>query len=105
MFEVAKQQRLGEVALVLEVVEEAALGDAGGGDQFLDRGGGKALGQHRFLGDGEQAFAGVAALAVRFLQACVTVPQVQLRRSCSRRGLAREAAVRRRQVTVDNRNF
>ena len=62
--EVAHEQRLGELALVLEVVEEAALGDADGGDQLLDRGAGKALLEHGRLGDVEKALARVAALAL-----------------------------------------
>jgi hypothetical protein len=43
LVDVAAHQRLGEVALVLEVIEEAALGDADAGDQLVDRGGGEAL--------------------------------------------------------------
>lgn len=62
MFEVANQQRLGEFGLVLEMVEEAALGDTGSRDQFVDRGAGEAFRQHGFLGQRQQALAGVAAL-------------------------------------------
>ena len=59
--EVAQQHRLGELGLVLEVIEEAALGDADRGDQLLDRGRGKALGQHGGFRDFEDALAGVFA--------------------------------------------
>ena len=60
--DVAHQQRLREVALVFEMIEEAALGDTDGGDQLVDRGGGEALFEHRRLGRVENALARVAAL-------------------------------------------
>ena len=60
--DVADQQGLGELALVLEMIKESALGDADGGDQLLDRGGGKSLLQHRRLGRVENALARVSAL-------------------------------------------
>ena len=63
LVDVAAHQRLGEVALVLEVIEEAALGDADAGDQLVDRGGGEALLEHGGLGELEDAGARVAALA------------------------------------------
>ena len=49
--DVAAQHRMGEFALVAEMVEEAALGQPGLGDDLLDRGRGKALGEHRGFGD------------------------------------------------------
>src|SRR5690606_83079 len=44
-----------QLVLVLEVVEEAGLGDAGLGDEFLDRRGAESLGEHRRLGDLEDS--------------------------------------------------
>src|SRR5262245_10331863 len=61
--EVAQQQALGELALVLEMVEEAAFRDAGRRDQLIDRGRGEAFCEHRVFSELEQAFTGVAALA------------------------------------------
>ena len=55
LVDVAAHQRLGEVALVLEVIEEAALGDADAGDQLVDRGCGEALLEHGGLGELEDA--------------------------------------------------
>lgn len=59
-FEIAFEQRVREFALVGEVIEEAALGDPDGGDDFLDRGRGKSLGQDGGLCGVEEALAGVA---------------------------------------------
>ena len=56
------EQRAGELVLVAEMVEEAALGDLGGGDDLLDRGGVEALGEDRLLRDVEDAPAGLLAL-------------------------------------------
>ena len=55
--EEADQQLAGEVALVLEVIEEAALGDPGGLDQLVDRGAGEPLVDDRVVGEVEDAFA------------------------------------------------
>src|SRR5262249_30602883 len=59
--QVAQQQALGQLALVLEMVEEAALGDTGCRDQLLDGGGGETLGEDGAFCKLEQALAGVAA--------------------------------------------
>ncbi len=61
--EITQQQPLGELALVLEMVEKAAFRNAGCRDQLVDRGGGESLGEHRAFGKLEQPFAGVAGLA------------------------------------------
>ena len=61
--DVAHHQRLGEFALVLEVVEEAALGDAGARDQLIDGGRGKSFLQNGRFGNFQQAIAGIGALA------------------------------------------
>jgi hypothetical protein len=62
--DVPRQQRLGEFALIPEVIEKPALGDADRGNQLVDRCGGKA-----FLQDGgfrhvEDALASVGAFAL-----------------------------------------
>jgi hypothetical protein len=48
--DVANEERLGEFAFVLEMIEESALGDADGGDQLLDRGGRESLVENRRFG-------------------------------------------------------
>ena len=57
VLEIALQQRLREVGLVLEVVEEAALRDADRSDDLFDRGRGESLREHRLLGDLKDPFA------------------------------------------------
>ena len=66
--EVAQHQRLGERALVLEVIEEAALGDAGRRDQLLDRGGGEALRHDRGFRQRQQAFFRLVGALGRLLE-------------------------------------
>jgi hypothetical protein len=61
--DIADQQRLGEVALVLEMIEEAVLGDADGGDELVDGCGGEALFENGGLGRVENAVPRVAAFA------------------------------------------
>jgi hypothetical protein len=63
--DVALHQRGRELALVLEVIEEAALGDAGGGDQFFDRCGGEALLENGGLGQFQDALPRRGAFAWR----------------------------------------
>ena len=46
---VALDQRVGQIALAREVIEERALGDAGPLDDLVDRGGGKPLLQDQVL--------------------------------------------------------
>src|SRR6476659_8347974 len=62
-FDVADEQSLGELVLILEVIEEPALGDVDGGDQFLNRRGREAFLEHSGLCHVENAPFGVAALA------------------------------------------
>ncbi len=50
VIDVALKQRLGEVALVGKMIEEAALGYAHGSDDFFDGRGGKSFGKNRFFG-------------------------------------------------------
>ena len=66
--QVAQQQTLGEFALILEVIEEAAFGNTGRRDQLLDRGGGKSFGEHCAFGELKQSFARVAGFAGRNLE-------------------------------------
>src|SRR5262245_43039570 len=75
--EVAQQQPLGELTLVLEMVEEAAFRNTGRRNQLVDRGGGKPLGEHRALGKFEQSLPGIAALAWNIVEHRQTVPWVQ----------------------------
>jgi hypothetical protein len=63
LLQVADEQRLREVVLILEVIEEAALGDAGFEDDLIERRAGKPLRQHRRLGDVENALARLLAFA------------------------------------------
>ena len=60
---VADEERLGELVLVPEMIEEAALGDPDRGDHFLDRGGGEALLEHGGFRHVEKAPACIASLA------------------------------------------
>src|SRR5262245_10349305 len=60
--DIADQEGLGELALVLEMIEESALGNSDGGDQLLDRGGRKALLEHRRFSCVENALARISAL-------------------------------------------
>jgi hypothetical protein len=53
--QITLHQGAGEVVLVLEMVEEAALGYADAGDQFLDRGRGESLLQDQLFGEFKQA--------------------------------------------------
>ena len=82
LLEVALEQRLREIGLVLEMIEEAALGDADRGDDLLDRGRGESLREHRLLGGRENPLARLAAPSCRNLQhANCTIGQV-VRRDC-----------------------
>ncbi len=60
--EEALEQLPGQVVLVAEVIEEAALGDAGRFDQLLDRGRGKALLDDRLVGEVHDPLARALAL-------------------------------------------
>ncbi len=53
--DIAAEHFAGERVLVLEVVEEAALGEAGFRDHFLDRGGAKSLGENGSFRDFENS--------------------------------------------------
>src|SRR5258705_5879371 len=64
------KERLGELVLVLQMIEEAALGDPDRGDHLLDRGGSEALLKHGGFGHVENALACIAALARRLLHLC-----------------------------------
>jgi hypothetical protein len=68
LFEVTQQKPLRELPLVLEMVEEAALGDPHRRDQLLDRGARKALGEYRLLGHFEQPLTRLAASAHRHVE-------------------------------------
>ena len=63
LLDVAPHHGPGEFVLVLEMIEEAALGDAGLGDDLLDRRGAEALDEHRRLGDLQDPFARCLSLA------------------------------------------
>ena len=63
--EEALEQLPGEIVLVLEMIEEAALGDAGRLDQLVDRGRGEALVNDRIISDVEEPGAGPLALGRR----------------------------------------
>src|SRR6185436_2932312 len=68
--DIAAEHFAGERVLVLEVVEEAALGEAGFRDHFLDRGGAESLGENGGFRDFENSLAGGFALAHPRLQNC-----------------------------------
>jgi len=68
LLEITQQQTLGQLALVLEVIEKAALRNAGRRDQLFNRGGGKPFRKHRALRKLEQSLAGVAGLAGGILE-------------------------------------
>ena len=53
------RRRDGQVFLAGEMVEEAALGDAGGGTDVFDTRGGVAIGAHQVDGGGQQAGSGI----------------------------------------------
>jgi hypothetical protein len=81
--DVADQQRLGELALLLEMIKESALGDADAAISSSIEVAAKSLLQHRRLSRVENALARVAPLALlhvlhahRLREA--TVPRVRL---------------------------
>ena len=61
--DVPRQQGPGEFALIPEVIEKPALGNADRGNQLVDRGSGKAFLQDGGLRHVEDALASVGALA------------------------------------------
>jgi hypothetical protein len=63
-FDVTLQQGLGQGALVAEVIEEAALGDADGGDELVDRSRGETLLEHAGLRRVEDAFGRIRGLSL-----------------------------------------
>jgi hypothetical protein len=84
--DIAAEHFAGERVLVLEVVEEAALGEAGFGDHFLDRSGAKSLGEYGGFRDLENSLARCLALSHPLLQNCThgTVsPLPTVRRFCA----------------------
>src|SRR6185436_332224 len=68
--DVSAEHFVGEGVLVLEVIEEAALGEAGLCDHFLDRGGAESLRQHGRFRDLENSLARRFSLAHPGLQNC-----------------------------------
>ena len=84
--DISAEHFAGERILVLEVVEEAAFGEAGLGDHFVDRSGAKSLGEHGGFRDLENSLARRFALTHPRLQNCThgTVsPTLPARRSCA----------------------
>ena len=77
LLEVALEQRAGELVLVAEVVEEAAPGDLGAGDDLLDRGGVEALGEDRVLARRRGCAGGSAWPFAVDRGASATVPMVR----------------------------
>ncbi len=76
-FEIALEQRLREIVLVAEMIEEPALGDACRRDQLVDRGQGEALVQHGVLGEIEDAPRVCSPLVRVRTFIGTTVPQVR----------------------------
>jgi hypothetical protein len=60
------------------MIEKAALGDADGDDNLLNRGGGKALLEHGPFSHVENALACIAALARCLLHRLALLPRKQL---------------------------
>jgi hypothetical protein len=68
LLKVPHQQSLGELALVLEMVKEAAFGNAGCRDQLVDRSGRETLGKHGAFRELKQALPCVGALAGNIIE-------------------------------------
>ena len=104
---VTDEQGLGELVLVLEMIEEAALGDADRGDHLLDRGGSEALLEHGSFRHVENALACIAALARRLLHAFLlsvpTVPRVHLKAGCG--GTVADIRHRQNENPLKSRQF
>ena len=60
--DIADEEGLGELTLVLEMIEESAFGNPDCGDQLLDRGGRKSLFEYCRFGRVEDALARISAL-------------------------------------------